>query len=323
MKRIVFLILLLCALFASSCSGRPPELSSTESYRLRMLYADSACVVKAVCSGAQSSSGYFLFDPYDVIAGAAPEKIEISADRLSSGSEYILFFDSTDEGTSYDDKNVTLIQLYKESVVWDGVRYSRAAVERILSECKSTLTFPFITYFYETRSDLINGCSNIIIGRPAGDVSIEERNTYTKADTVSRSKMMKCNITSVRVTASLRGDIPNGSEIQMIFSPESVSSMTDASTLNTVSLAVKDIAGLNRGGYYIFFLNKTDDSKQDVYFPVNPVQGWIELKRDSIAGAEKNSLFDDCKQLKQLISELNLSSSQDPVHNVKPNPIGE
>ena len=306
-----------------SCSGNLPEMGELESYLLRNAYRNSTCIVKASCISESDKDGYSIMNITETMAGHASGVIYIAQERISLSEEYIIFIDSVRADLHYDADECTTMQIRDDSVLWEGKKYSKEAAYKLLSECEMTLSFPFTTYFYETRADLYKGSSDIIVGRAEVDPVIEERNTYTQTGAVSRTKMTKCNIVTVHVISSLCGDLKSGDSVEVVFSPESVSSMTSASTLSTVSLAVRDIANLENSNYYIFFLDKTEDVKQNIYFPVNPVQGWVELDRDNIKCAEKNTLFDDCKQIKQLISELNLGTVQEPAHNTKTDPIGE
>ena len=322
MKKCVSLLLaVFCALTLFSCTGKSPEFSSTESFRLTSLMRASYAVCDTVCTDV--SDGYASLTVRTTYAGEAQSELRCRSDKAAVGDEYVIFLNEKKDSLRYETGEFSYIRLSVDNAVWNGTSYSRTGLFRLLSQYKNTIRFPLGTYFYEKRSDLLKSSSYIVIGRLLHDPSIEERNTYAEDGNVSRSKMTKCFISQVTAIASLAGDIKSGTTLQVIYAPESVSSMTDASTLSTVSLAARDIPDLSGGEYYVFFLNKTEGAEQDFYFPVNPIQGWVSLVNDELSAAEKNTLFEDCKQLKQLVSELNLHSSQGQQRDSKNDPIGE
>ena len=86
----------------------------------------------------------------------------------------------------------------------------------------------------------------------------------------------------------------------------------DFSALNNIECKLfmcwgkeKDMIMPEVGQYYVFFLKKGTDAKQELYLPVNPIQGWLGLENDMLRAAEENKLFSSCPDLKELVRELN------------------
>lgn len=309
-KILLFALLSVCCIPLFSCSRAKTVLNKTEEHKLQDIYRSSTVIAYAKCTGVSEQNGYASFETKKVLYGTVGDTFFFESSDMNVDSEYLFFLDTTNNKTQFNENIGVYMRRDGDVLCLNESEYTVNSIESYIREYSAVITMPAHTYFYDTRAKLLDNCTDIIIGRLNSSSKAETKSIYQKTEATSVERMMKCNSSSVSVISTLRGDIQRGSTIEVLFGPETVYSMTDISTLSTVSLQSKDIADLENGKYYIFFLNASLDPKQEYYFPVNPIQGWIYLNKDLLSAAEQNKLFEDCTQLKALVGELNSVSQQ-------------
>ena len=81
----------------------------------------------------------------------------------------------------------------------------------------------------------------------------------------------------VEVYGSLKGTLRYGQSIPVVYCPALCDEMTDAATLQSLPYDALDAAAPKKDGICLFFLVNSPDPKQDMYFAVNPIQGFAAL----------------------------------------------
>ena len=310
LKRICYLlIIIMCAMLLFSCSYDKTELSSEQKFAASEMYRSSCACVRVKCKSSADSFGYAKFEVLNVLCGSCRDIIYVESEKCAEGDEYLVFLPDTD-GERYVRKDISYLQIKNNEINLCGQAVNYSSVRNYITELNNVISVPYSVYYYETRSEMFAGCTDIIIGKPERKPETSERKVYSHTDTTSIDKSMKCTDISIRVVSSLIGDTVSGDTVHAVYMQETVSSMTDTATLNTVSLGVKDIGELIPENYYVFFLQKSEDTKQNYYFAINPIQGWVQLSADNITAADKNTLFEDCPRLKNLTAELRIASQQ-------------
>ncbi|MBQ9949440.1 MAG: hypothetical protein IJO93_01820 [Clostridia bacterium] len=310
MKRVLFVIMLfLCAGLLFSCSNKTIEPDEMALHELKNMYMGASVIAYAECEGFAENDVYAVLTVKQTLFGNASVQSSVYCEKgnLLHGETYLLFLYG---GRSVDKKRFDLsaysaMKSEGDILIWNGHRYLRTSIEAKLSGYNSIVFMPPHTYFYGNIKELVKDSSDIIIGKPETSLKRSKHNVYSRTDAASIQNVLNVVRTEVKVVGCLKGELANDDRIEVLYIPELLSSMTDTQTLSTVSMKEKDMIMPEVGQYYVFFLKKGTDAKQELYLPVNPIQGWLGLENDMLRAAEENKLFSSCPDLKELVRELN------------------
>lgn len=61
---------------------------------------------------------------------------------------------------------------------------------------------------------------------------------------------------------------------------------------------------LKEGGIYLFFLKKGPDAKQTYYFPVNQIQGYVEINGEALSASLSNETFSGERALTPMVQRI-------------------
>ena len=306
-KCTLLIVLLLCAASLFSCAREPSETNDIMKHKLRMLYKSSSSILKARCMNYAEGNAYAVMNTEQVLYGFNYKSVYCKNSKLEKGRLYMLFLSGTTDQTDktrFDTDSYTAMEITGNAVRWKNKRYSLTDVEERLKDMNETISTSPYMYFYAKRREMIDDCDVIVIGKLSAATESKELSVYSATEAASTERKLLCHKSEIRVVGTLRGDFKNGDTIDMIYAPDFLSSMIDSETLSTISLSEPDMLDLTTGQYYLFFLCKGTDSKQNYYMPINPIQGWIQLENDRFICAEKNTLFENCSQLNIFVGEL-------------------
>lgn len=305
-RRMLAVLLIICNILLFSCSGEAEKTDDMMQHELRMLYKKSSAVLKAECNGYVSDDAFAVLSITQQLFGASESVVycERSKKTPEAGKQYLLFLHSENTGKSYSSDEYTVMETDSDVVKWNKKKYALSDVEDALKSINDVVYMAPYMYFYDKREELYKNSDVIIIGKPSGNVIRSEKTVYSSIEAAAIENVLACIEHDIRVVGVFKGEYKNGDTIKMVYMPDLLSSMIDANTLSTISADVKHVLHLDAGEYYLFFLRKGSDIKQDYYMPVNLIQGWVKLDGDNFIRSEKNVLFDDCAQLSLFAADI-------------------
>lgn len=309
-KLAVVITLFMCViLLFSSCSGRKDELDSLKKQELKHLYHDSTVIAMGKCVGYNEDGSMAKMTMTRVLAGSDSKKGDIycANSKIELNAEYLMFLEQPVENTGnrYDADNCTVIEIEDDGLLWDQRTYALSDVMFEINGLNAVISVPAMTYYYDKRDEFLTNSEVIVVGKVMGMPEKKQTKLISRTTGATIENTMSCMRIEIEVTGSLRGSYGNGSKLQVVYIPELLSSMTDATTLSTVSMKESDVLSIGTTEYYIFFLEKSPDPKQEYLFPINPAQGWVTLYNDTIVAADNNTMMRDCTGFSQLVNEIN------------------
>lgn len=314
MKRcIAFVLLTFCMLMLSACGKNVSYVEPSDKVLLdaKLFYKQSSLVVFGSCTAAtvKKEINYYTIQISEVIAGEVDNSrtIQVTGKSMDVGYGYLLFLEATDNSDYYKMLNDTALKISSNSVFWDGTWVNLNTILNELYSFASTITIPGTTYFYTKLKDLTTASDAIFIGKVLEAPAISKTKVKSQVDGAIVENTIEASVVKVVVYGSIKGNLKYGSTIRLVNFPSAVSSMTDAISLDAVSLNPSNVIPLSNESTYMFFTHKTKDVKQDYYFPVNPVQGWISVARDFVTVARFNTPLYGYKTLPLLIRDVRSS----------------
>lgn len=282
---------------------------------VRQSYRSASLVVSGKCedtfTGAEGSR-VSRIRVNDVLAGHAfaGDLLQVEGE-LSEGVEYLLYLDNGDDVNFAEDQQ-TYVSVSAEPFVIvddDTVEYGGAAVplERIkkdMVELDKVVTSHAGVYYHGSLAGLSDASESIFIGRVKSVSSMKKTSFRSQEGGNIVERTAQAAVVTVEVYGSVKGALRYGSEIQLMYIPESTAVMTDSASLEPVSCGTEDIIKPEEDGTYLFFLADDPDAKQDYSFPVNPVQGWVRVENDVLSFPEANTALAGYGTLPQLVSDM-------------------
>ncbi|MDL2257903.1 hypothetical protein LJC42_01925 [Eubacteriales bacterium OttesenSCG-928-K08] len=305
--RIIVLPLLCCFLF-SACSAPSSftqgTVSSAEERVLtdvRTQYRNASLIVRGDCCSTHINSDGLEchdMDVTEVLAGNASvgDRIHIPNGGMTKDQSYLLFLgEGEDVPHAEDVTGYTLLldaplPIVDSEVIWEGKRLSLNALKEELEQLGTIVSAPAPVSYYDQLDALTEAADEIFIGEI---VSLPEMSTYSlsiRDGGATEKAQYEASLATIRVRGSIKGSVGRyNSELQLFYCPERVSGMLDASTLQLTQFDSSSLLELKEGGTYLFFLLNSPDAKQDYYFPINPIQGFVEISQDDLYASSSNT----------------------------------
>ena len=266
----------------------------------KRLYKDSALVITGQCMESYiGGNGEPCSDIYitDVIAGSESpdELIHCLNTELKQGREYLLYLSDEPQRTGADNETVfvpvgeSVFEISGNNVIWYGDRVRLEQIKQNMAEYNGIITVPGDVYLHPELGMLVSGADEIFIGRAAQAEPPEAREVKSYSGNTSQVSTPRVSVTSIEVLGSIKGTLRYGDMISMACITEDVLSMVNSVSLEVESLQPNGVTLPKENAYYVFFLIDSPDSKQPYYFPVNPIQGWVTLDKDSVSPHRDNT----------------------------------
>ncbi len=326
-------ILLCCLLLLNACASPAknvviPQEEERVLTDVRTQYRNAALIVAGMCKGSHiDASGANCFDlsVTKIYAGKASlgDTIHCTTGEMKDGECYLLFLGQDDDvhyaedTTGYKLLSTSPLPIVDSEVIWDGKRLTLDTLQNEINQLSSVVSASAV-YYYDTLSALSEASDEIFIGRVENYP--EMKNQAFSIRNGGSVEKLQYNASSVVVEAygSIKGSLDYGQRVTMIYCPERVSGMLDASTLQHTEFSVNQAPRLQEGSIYLFFLSKGPDAKQDYWFPVNPIQGFIPLSGDMLYVCNANRPLLPFNKLSPLVKVLQSSFSQSAQQTVNP-----
>ena len=305
MKKIaIVIILFVCEALLFSCSGHKDELDIFNIQYINKLFRQSTSVVRAECVNVSKDKIVYKFHVNEIIAGKTDEYVILTDGTFEIKEEYLVFLINKNEKGRYNSQNYTAIPIKDNILLLDNKHFEVNDVVAKIKDLSEIISVHAHSYYYTQIDNFLENSEIVVVGRISDNQKKEQRKVRSTTQGVVMENTQTCDEVNISVIGCLKGNYKTGDKITMIRMPEQLSSMIDADTLSTVALTEKDVIVLESKKYYLFFLIKSPDSKQDFCFPINPAQGWAGLAGNRITVSEKNELFTNCNTLDALLNEI-------------------
>ena len=297
-----------CAMVDSSTSEERALAAARQSYRSASLVILGTCVRNRVDENGEKCSDIVV---NRVVAGDAQVGTMLHCnEKLAENASYLLCFKEKEEayyaedGDAYEMVPDGLFEVKDDQVIYDGQKVSLADVKQEFRKVDVVVSAYAQSYYYNTLAALFESADEVFVGKisniPAG------------ADTLFRSEeggstteyTMPASMASVTVYGSIRGKLKYGDSISMVYAPRLAAGMLDAATLEPAGLSETDALALEQGEICLFFLMDGPDEKQEIYFPMNPVQGFAILSGDDLHWASANKAALGCDTLTDFVNQM-------------------
>ena len=315
-------VLLCCLLLTACATAAAPNIAGLPQTDERLLsevrtqYRSASLIVEGVCVSthinAQGNACYDL-EITEVLAGSAQtgEMIECTKGSMNVGETYVLFLQDGDyipyaeDTAGFNLLSDTPLPVTAGEVIWGGKRITVAAMKDEIAQLNNIINAPAQVFYYDTIAALVEAADEIFIGEVAEISPLAEQAFYIKHGGTAQKTQYEAARVSVRVLGSIKGALGRyGTIIQMIQSPARVGTMLSAATLQNTQHTQSDVAALRGGNVYLFFLIEGPDAKQPYYFPLNPVQGYVQIDGDVLNGSAANTPVAPYETLTDLVKMI-------------------
>ena len=186
----------------------------------------------------------------------------------------------------------------------DGQSCTLESIREDIRRQKKVLTVPSQKFFYNDFASLAAACDEVVICRV---LSVSEptetvcRSTQKGESTLSTLEQV---FLRVRVENGLYGSLPYGEKLDVVLEPYYVRPVINATDLTAKTVKYPPESLPRVGCVYIFFLQRSEDVKSDIYFTVNPYEGYVLLIGDRLIHPYYNRAMDEMNDLKLFAERL-------------------
>ncbi|MBQ3108446.1 MAG: hypothetical protein IJC67_02420 [Clostridia bacterium] len=297
-------VLLVCAFMCSCAPNTEVAISIQPEERIlqdaRQHYRNASLVVQATCLYSHiDSEGRECFDVAidSVIAGDAElgDVIHCTEMQLIPEERSLLYLGEgedvfhTEDTMGYVPLHEEPLRIVDNEVLWDNTRISLDALDRDIAEQKLIISAPAKSYYYEELADLVASSDQIFIGR-VKSVSLWTPTTMrANANGTSVEKSIVTSLVTVEAFGSIKGKFTFSDTLTLVNASEEFTDLLDYGSLRPMDYASYEVPYLKEGGIYLFFLEEGPDAKQQYYFPVNRLQGYVELNGEALSASLSNA----------------------------------
>ena len=322
-KRLFAFVLCLCALMCCSCAQvnttELPELTvepnAVALQNARTYYRNANLIIMGECTAIHTNAqGDICYDLTiaKVLAGdkQAGDTVHCTTGAMEVGRTYLLYLaegedvDFAEDTTPYQIVTETPLLIQDGYVKWNEAYLTVEELIADMEKASETIVAPAKIYYYSKLKDLFDACDEVFIGRVLDVPAFEELPFYSYESGASVENSLLGSVTTVRAYGSIKGKLVYGDTIKLVYAPDMAAEIMDAATLAPVPNSKNKVASLAKGQVYLFFLIQGPDSKQQYYFPVNSMQGSVQIIYDSLAVPSFNGALKDYESLDQLVWEL-------------------
>lgn len=325
-KRVQVLAGLLCLLvLCCACSApiiAPTSVTPGPSQQqekllsdVRTQYRNASLVISGVCEGDHiDATGATCYDirVTEVHAGNANvgDLVHCRSHAMQEGESYLLFLNEG-EDVHYAEDTLEFSLLSDEplpildgNVVLNGQRLDLKTFNEEISRLSNVIHAPAPIYFYNSLEELVDAADEIFIGR-VRDLTATADYTFSVRNGGSVEKAQyEASLATIEAYGSIKGVLRYGEQIELVHCPSRIGGMQDAATLQLKGYTKDDALHLEKDGLYVFFLINGPDKKQNYLFPLNPLQGYIELSGETLYVDVKNAPLRPYQNLTALVNEL-------------------
>ncbi|MBO4562821.1 MAG: hypothetical protein J5772_04335 [Clostridia bacterium] len=306
--------LLLCAAAVSLPLPDRIAASKTEEIppaAISHLYREAEMILIGACmrvSQSDDGASFARFSVSRVLDGAENVGAMISLPvNAEPGEQYLLYLkrgDGSEGAPLFRLLTEEPIHVENGRISFEGESCSIDSVERDIVRQSKILTVPAQSFFYNDLSGLAEACDEIIIARV---LSVSEptetvcRSTLKGESTLATLEQV---FLKIRVENGLGGGLKYGQKLNVVLSPYYVRPVINATDLSVKTVAAPPETYPAVGSAYIFFLLKSEDTRSDRYFTVNPYQGYVLLFGNSMIRPYYNTALKEMNDLRIFAQRL-------------------
>lgn len=276
---------------------------------ISIMYRDAELVLLAACMRVtQTDEGLpnARFTVDEVLAGKAEAGDVLSVPmNADPGKQYLLYLKTDPEsGGGYVPVSDSAVTVEEGTAYLEGRSCTLESIREDMERQNSILTVPAQKFFYNDFPSLAAACDEIVVARV---LSVSE-----PTDTVCRSARRGESVVStleqvfmrVRVENGLYGSFKSGDKLSVVLEPYYVRPVINATDLSvkTVSAPPESLPQVGRS--YIFFLLRSEDVKSDIYFTVNPYEGYVLLIGNTVRRPYYNTAMSEMNDLRIFAERL-------------------
>ncbi|MDO5111213.1 MAG: hypothetical protein Q4E65_02795 [Clostridia bacterium] len=304
-KGVRTIAILLCVLLL--CTGCTAQETLADESRalsaLRVCYRSAKLIATGVCTRMYYGENGAVLSEFrlsEVLAGRGEpgDVITCETEAMTLQASYLCYFtyDAANRAQAVSlaicpwDTDANEIQ-YEESTL------SLTAVREDMALLQNVIIAPPDTWYYGNILQLMEACTEVFIGRVTQVPALADTEFREESGSATIEHTMPASIVPVTVYGSIKGTLRYGEAVSFVNVPAHAADMLDAATLTAVQADAASLPALREGAFCIFFLLRGPDAKQESYFCVNPLQGFIPLEEDILLVPQGNEAFSSCATL--------------------------
>lgn len=282
----------------------------------RQLYHSAALVARGSCLFSHiDSEGRECFDMElnGIIAGDAEpgDVLHCTGVPFEPGEEYLLYLGAggdvfhTEDTAGYTLLYGEPLRIVDNEVLWNNsVRISIETLKRDAVQQNFIVNIPANFYYYRTLSGLVSAADELFIGRIRNISQWSPMTMRSVADGATVEKSVISSLVTIEALGSIKGKFKYSDTVVMVNTSEKIVDLMDSETLRSKDYAPYETLALKEGGIYLFFLKKGPDAKQTYYFPVNQIQGYVEINGEALSASLSNETFSGERALTPMVQRI-------------------
>lgn len=305
-KAIRIIAISLCVLLL--CTGCTANETLAEGSRalseLRTSYRSAQLIATGVCTRMYYGENGAILSDFrigEVLAGIGKpgDVICCETEAMTLQAQYLGYFAYTDADGGQVASPLVLCPLHAETneITYGESTLSLTAIREDMALLQNVIIAPPDTWYYQDIATLMDACTEVFIGRVDAVPALSDTEFREESGSAMVEHSMPASIVPVTVYGSIKGTLRYGDAVSFVNVPAHAADMLDAATLTAVQFDVAALPELQQGAYCVFFLLRGLDAKQESYFCVNPLQGFIPLDKDILLVPKGNDAFLDCATL--------------------------
>lgn len=277
---------------------------------LSVLYREAESILICTClRSAKDDEGVPVstFKVGSVLVGneAADAILRLAAEAVP-GTEYLLYLKAAEDG---EDGAKVLIPgavfaVEDGAISFEDKACSIAGIVKDIERQQKILTVPAQSYFYDRFDELVAACDEIVIGRVLkadGPKETTCRSTLRGESTVGTIEQV---FLRVKIENGLFSGLKYGDKLNVVISPYYARPVINSVDLTPKTVEAPPETYPKEGGVYIFFLIRSEDTKSDYRFAVNPYEGCVQLIGNTIFHPYYNDAMRDMNDLLRFAKRL-------------------
>lgn len=296
-KRMVAILVLMAVLcLGMGTAGCALPAGSTGEARLlaraRQDYRNASLVVSGTCLQTHvNAQGVNCFDltVEEVLAGQAEEGDVIHCTSpMTAGESYLLYLQKGEDVPHTEDmQGYTLVSgqplaLSQGSVILDGIAISLETLLADMAKLDAMISAPSSIYYYDGLAELVEAADDIFIGRVEAQEGPKDTQFHAQSNGTTVEHTIPATMLQITAYGGIKGAMKYGDQVELVYAPGMGEDMVNAATLAAEPYTAEQAPQVETGGIYLFFTLKGPDAKQDYIFPINPVQGFIQIHNDEL-----------------------------------------
>lgn len=297
-----------CALPVGSMGEARLLAQARQDYRNASLVVSGTCLQTHV--NAQGVNCYDL-TVEEVLAGQAVVGDVIHCTSpMTEGASYLLYLQKGEDVSHTEDmQGYTLVSgqplaLSQGSVLLDGQAISLEVLLADMAKLDAMISAPSSIYYYDGLSALVEAADDIFIGRVEAQEGPEDTQFHAQSNGTTVEHTIPATILQITAYGGIKGAMKYGDQVELVYAPGMNEDMVNAATLAAESYTAEQAPQVETGGIYLFFTLKGPDAKQDYIFPINPMQGFVQIANDTLEVSYTNRAMLSFRSLDETVRAI-------------------